>query len=86
KARALLVLSETLDPGWRAQVNGDKARIYRVDGDLRGIVAPAGTSRVVLHYGPRSFYAGALLTLIAFFGIAYICAKDCAGFEALRKR
>jgi uncharacterized membrane protein YfhO len=63
------VLSKTFYPGWHAIVNGTGQRIYRVNGDLRGIIVPAGNSRVVLDYRPVSFYAGAL-SLLAFAGTA----------------
>jgi hypothetical protein len=72
QTRALLVLSETFDPGWRATVNGTRESTYRVDGDLRGIVVPAGDSQIVLTYAPRSFYLGTALTLLAFFGTAFL--------------
>jgi hypothetical protein len=60
----LLVLSEVYYPGWRATVNGQTAEIYKVDGALRGIVVPRGTSRVVLEYVPVSGYLGAWLSLL----------------------
>jgi len=67
-SRGLLVLSEMYYPGWRAEVNGKSTRIYEVDGALRGVVVPAGESRVVLRYSPWSFWLGAFLTLGAFCG------------------
>ncbi len=60
----LLVLSEIYYPGWRASVNGKPAGIYEVDGALRGIVAPQGSSRIELEYVPASFYAGGAITLL----------------------
>jgi hypothetical protein len=75
ETQGLLVLSETFDPGWRATVNGTGARIYRVDGDLRGIVVPEGNSEVVLEYRPWSIYGGGLLSLLAFLGTAFFCFR-----------
>ncbi|MBP1622845.1 MAG: hypothetical protein H6Q07_865 [Acidobacteria bacterium] len=66
QGNSLLVLSEMYYPGWVAEVNGVRTRIHMVDGGLRGIVVPAGVSRVVLRYAPRSIAWGAALTLIAF--------------------
>jgi hypothetical protein len=63
---AMLVLSETFYPGWKATVNGRPARIYKVDGDLRGIVVPSGASRVALRYAPASILVGGILTLATF--------------------
>jgi uncharacterized membrane protein YfhO len=68
QSRGLLVLSEVFYPGWRATVNGKDARIYEVDGALRGLVIASGESRIALWYSPRSFWLGALLSVAAFSG------------------
>ena len=64
--RGLMVLSEVFYPGWHARVNGSPARIYKVDGALRGIVVPGGDSRVVMEYAPASLLVGGILTGLAF--------------------
>jgi hypothetical protein len=64
--RALLVLSELDYPGWTATVNREPARIWKVDGFLRGIAAPPGDSQVSLRYRPASIYIGAALSAAAF--------------------
>jgi hypothetical protein len=69
RSRALLVMSEMYYPGWKAEVDGATVTIHKVDGALRGIVVPAGNSRVVLHYAPRSVALGASLSLLAFIGV-----------------
>ncbi len=79
RSRGLLVLSENFYPGWQAGVNGHPARIYEVDGALRGIVVDAGENRVVLDYAPAWLAPGALLTLAAFGG-------TLVGFLLLRRR
>ncbi len=68
QSRGLLVLSEIFYPGWQATVNGHAARIYKVDGGLRGVVVEAGENRVKLQYRPWSFIIGSTLSLIAFSG------------------
>jgi hypothetical protein len=68
KSQALLVLSEMYYPGWKTEVDGVPATIHKVDGALRGIVVPAGSSRIVLRYAPRSVALGATLSLLAFVG------------------
>lgn len=65
---ALLVLSEMYYPGWKAEIDGVPATIHKVDGALRGIVVPAGNSRVTLRYAPRSVVLGATISLLAFIG------------------
>jgi len=66
-------LSELFYPGWRASVNGRPARIYEVDGALRGVVVNAGESHVALAYAPGWLTAGAVLTLAAFGGTLLGC-------------
>ena len=69
ESRGLLVLSEVYSSGWHATVNGRSARIWEVDGALRGIVVDSGDNKVTLRYLPGSVLAGALLTGCAFLGI-----------------
>ncbi len=68
QGRGLLVLSEVYYPGWEATVNGAPAQIHKVNGLLRGVVVPAGNSRVTFRYRPRSVFAGAILGLLALVG------------------
>jgi hypothetical protein len=69
ESRGLLVLSEIYYPGWQATVNDRTARIWEVDGALRGIVVGSGDNKVKLRYRPGSVLAGTLLTACAFLGI-----------------
>ncbi len=81
-AAGLVVLSELYYPGWRATVNGKRAEIYKVDGALRGIRVPGGSSRVELEYAPVSFYAGATITALTFIGVLagwILCSRRTAG-------
>jgi len=65
----LLVLSEMYYPGWVARVNGRVAKIYQVDGALRGVAVSGGANRVELSYEPFSFRAGAALSLLTLAGV-----------------
>ena len=76
RSRGLLVLSETYYPGWRASVNGVATEIHQVDGDLRGIVVPAGASVIVFRYAPVSFYAGASISLLTVTGLLLFFLKN----------
>lgn len=79
RSRGLLVLSENFYPGWQARVNGKPARIYEVDGALRGIVIGAGENHVTLDYAPKWLAAGVALALAAFGG-------TLLGFMLLRRQ
>lgn len=71
----MLVLSEKYYPGWRATVNGNPAKIFRVDGAFRGILVPRGQSSVKLHFVPLIVYVGGALSILAFlvvFAVAFV--------------
>jgi len=57
-SNALLVLSDTYYPGWRASVDGAETPIYRTNYTFRGIVVPKGTHAVRFFYDPDSFRMG----------------------------
>jgi len=60
----LLVIGEGYDPGWSARVDGQAARVLRVNGDRMGVVLPGGNHRVVLAHRARGLLAGALAALL----------------------
>jgi hypothetical protein len=64
EAECLLVLSDTFYPGWTATVNEKVTPIYRGNLLFRVVRIPAGISRVVFQYRPRSFVAGTMISLI----------------------
>jgi len=65
---AMVVLSDTYFPGWRARVDGKVAEIYEVNGAMRGVLVPGGLHTVTMRYRPASVIWGALLTIIGMVG------------------
>jgi uncharacterized membrane protein YfhO len=61
---ALLVLTDTYYPGWRAKVDGSDAEILRADYVFRAVVLPAGNHTVEFEFKPRSFLFGAALSCL----------------------
>jgi hypothetical protein len=72
----MLVLSDTLFPGWRATVDGRGVGIHEVNFAMRGVVVPAGSHQVRFKYTPRTVYAGAALTLLGLGAALGIAALD----------
>ena len=68
----MIVVSDTYFPGWRAYVDGAPARIYQVNGAMRGILAPAGVHSVTMRYRPMVVYEGAALTVLGILGAALL--------------
>jgi len=73
--RALVVLTDTFYPGWRATVDDKPAPIYRVDGVVRGVLVGAGRHRVVMRFRPPSQTAGFLIGAVAILGAATLAAR-----------
>jgi hypothetical protein len=73
---AVLLLSDTYFPGWRAEVDGAETPIQRADISLRAIALPEGHHTVRFVYHPASLYRAvpvslaALCALVAWIGIA----------------
>ena len=66
---ALVLFSMNDDPGWRARVDGRAAPIIVADGALMAVPVGAGTHRVELEYRPRSFTAGAAVSVVTIVGV-----------------
>ena len=64
----MVVLSDAFYPGWRARVDHRLARIYEVDGAMRGVAVPHGRHTVTMRYRPVSVYLGAALSLLGILG------------------
>ena len=60
--RALLVLSDSVYPGWVATVDGEPMPILATNGLARGVVVPPGTHEVVFAYEPTSWRRGLWLS------------------------
>jgi hypothetical protein len=78
----LAILTDVYYPGWRAEVNGQPTKIYRVNGLVRGVWLPEGEHHVVFSYWPLSYQIGFTLAGIA----SLICLVLVMGSFFGRKR
>lgn len=62
---SLLVISQAYYPGWKARVDGKKAKIFAVDGVIQGLMVPGGQHTVELDFLPKSFFVGCIVTTLA---------------------
>ena len=68
----MVVLSEIWDPRWSASVGGTSARVYEVDGLLRGIVVTHGAHEIVLRYPATVAKWTVVLYLVPFAALGLI--------------
>jgi uncharacterized membrane protein YfhO len=52
QADRFLVFNELYYPGWEAWIDGAPSRIYPTNSFMRGILVPAGSKEVSLHFSP----------------------------------
>jgi hypothetical protein len=62
---AVLVVSQTFYPGWKAMIDGVTTEVFPVNLTLTGVPLRAGAHDVHLVFDPMSFKAGAALTLLS---------------------
>lgn len=61
---AVLVVTESYDPGWRAWVDGTPAPVWRANAIFRGVPVPVGDHRVEMRYRPPSVAWGAAASAV----------------------
>ncbi len=69
EAPALLVLTDTFYPGWKASVDGRPTKIYAANAAFRAVEVPAGVHRIEFSYEPWAFRLGAGISLLALAGM-----------------
>ncbi|MGO9008461.1 MAG: YfhO family protein [Bryobacteraceae bacterium] len=62
--KGLLIVSDNWYPGWRAEVDGRPAKIWKVNTVIRGVAVNAGKHTVAMRYRPFSVYFGFACTLL----------------------
>ena len=64
----VLTLAEAYEKNWKATIDGKAAQVFPANHLFRGVIVPAGTSRVVFAYRPAAFRWGALLSILSLSG------------------
>lgn len=76
----ILVLADQYDDGWKAEIDGKKAKVAKANLIFRAIAIPPGEHQAVLKYQPESFYQGLRISLaslgfIALFSLASLITR-----------
>ena len=54
------MVTDNFAPGWRAEIDGTEAPVYRTNFTFRGVSVPAGEHTVTMYYLPQPFITGLL--------------------------
>ena len=65
-------------PGWKAEINGKKSEIYRVDFILRGLFIPKGDNKIKFYFDPTPLKYGSffqILSIIVLIVLIFLSTK-----------
>jgi hypothetical protein len=82
---ALLVLTDSYYPGWRARLYETPTPVLRANYAFRGVAVPAGKNLVTFTYDPASFRVGLYLSLVALAVLAAWALAVYIGKHALEE-
>jgi len=81
KEPALVVVSESWFPGWRAEVNGEPQRIEKYLGAFQAVRVPKGRSMIVFYYrSPWYYLVSAALSGLTALTVILLCAPRVRRF------
>ena len=79
--RGVVVLADSFDPAWRAELDGRAIDIYRANAIHKAVIVPAGTHQVTLRFSPISVYLGLAISLAT--AVALVWTLVFGGFWPL---
>lgn len=71
-----LIVRDTMYPGWRVTINGQKAAITTAENIFRAISVPAGTHTIEFTYMPKLLYAGIAISITTLLLIMALLTKN----------
>jgi Bacterial membrane protein YfhO len=63
-------------PGWKAEVDGQSAKVLPADLALLGVLVPAGSHELTLRYRSTWFFAGAAISLLSWMALLVWLARS----------
>lgn len=69
---SLLYLSDTHDPDWNVEIDGQKSELLRAHYAMRAVAVPAGARTVGFQYQPKSFTRGLIISTFSLIALSII--------------
>ncbi len=76
---SLLILTDSIYPGWRATVDGANVEIFQADINFRGVMILEGEHIVRFSYEPRSLKVGIIFSIIGLLSLIVLGAATRLG-------
>ncbi|MFL6589232.1 MAG: YfhO family protein, partial [Chthoniobacterales bacterium] len=76
--RSLLVLADNYFPGWRAKIDGHRAKVLRANYNQRAVTVPAGSHIVSFSYQPKSVLCGLIISVVTLVALIWWARKSRA--------
>ncbi len=81
---AMLILNDSWDDGWKAEVDGVGQPIIKVNYAFRGVIVPEGRHQVTFRYRPRLLLLGVAVSGITIVALVVLCTW--IGVLSVRRR
>ena len=78
ESTGLVVLADVNYPGWQLTIDGQPAKIYRVNQMMRGALVPPKQHRLVFTFSPRSFWIGLVVSAVGLVACSCSAESCCA--------
>ena len=75
-ADGFVVLLDTYNPDWHADVDGTAAPLMRANGLFRAVPVRQGTHVVTFTYRPSKLYLGAQVSAVTALGLLIVCLRE----------
>lgn len=71
-----IVITIPYDEGWTIYIDGNDTPYYTVNGGFIGIPIPENASKLTMHFTPRGFKIGIILSLLGLTGLCVVIIKQ----------
>jgi hypothetical protein len=69
-AEGYLILTDSFDPGWKAEIDGELRQILPANGYQRAVKVDPGSRKIVFSYRPPGFRAGTAISLVSLLALS----------------
>jgi WD40 repeat protein len=65
----MVIISDTWYPKWKAKINGQDSKVYRVNNSMRGVISPSAGTEIEIYYDEGNIKSFLIVSLITLLGV-----------------